>query len=95
MSAEIGGDVKKMFDSIEDIVAQADEVDEKYLQVRAAGKIWNIKTQNLNRILIYQEQEILWLINNNKKSENDERIDSARKHWITRCGLIISYTTLH
>lgn len=43
MSAEIGGDVKKMFDSIEDIVAQADEVDEKYLQVRDAGKI-NIKT---------------------------------------------------
>ncbi|CAC5388107.1 SWP1 [Mytilus coruscus] len=32
VSAEIGGDVKKMFDSIEDIVAQADEVDEKYLQ---------------------------------------------------------------
>lgn len=44
MSAEIGGDVKKMFDSIEDIVAQADEVDEKYLQVRDAGKIW--KSQN-------------------------------------------------
>lgn len=33
VSAEIGGDVKKMFDSIEDIIAQADEVDEKYLQV--------------------------------------------------------------
>ena len=32
VSSEIGGDVKKIFDSIEDIIAQADEVDEKYLQ---------------------------------------------------------------
>ena len=34
VSSEIGGDVKKIFDSIEDIIAQADEVDEKYLQVQ-------------------------------------------------------------
>ena len=34
MSAEMPGDAKKMFDSIEDIIAQADEVDEKYLQVK-------------------------------------------------------------
>ena len=33
MAAELGGDVSKFFDSIEDIVAQADEVDDKYLQV--------------------------------------------------------------
>lgn len=29
----MSGDVSKFFDSIEDVVAQADEVDEKYLQV--------------------------------------------------------------
>ncbi|KAK3583197.1 hypothetical protein CHS0354_025714 [Potamilus streckersoni] len=32
VAAELGGDVSKFFDSIEDIVAQADEVDDKYLQ---------------------------------------------------------------
>lgn len=33
MASKLSGDVGKIFDSIEDIVAQADEVDEKYLQV--------------------------------------------------------------
>lgn len=32
VAAELGGNVAKLYDSIEDIVAQADEVDEKYLQ---------------------------------------------------------------
>lgn len=32
VASELSGDVSKFFDSIEDVVAQADEVDEKYLQ---------------------------------------------------------------
>jgi len=34
IATELGTDLNKYFDLIEDIVAQADEVDEKYLQVR-------------------------------------------------------------
>lgn len=33
MASEIKGDVSKFFDNIEDVIAQADEVDDKYLQV--------------------------------------------------------------
>lgn len=33
VASQLTGDTKKIFDSIEDIVAQADEVDDKYLQV--------------------------------------------------------------
>ncbi|KAJ8321956.1 hypothetical protein KUTeg_000427 [Tegillarca granosa] len=32
IASELTGDVSKIFDSIEDVIAQADEVDEKYLQ---------------------------------------------------------------
>ncbi|KAL5014366.1 hypothetical protein ScPMuIL_008636 [Solemya velum] len=32
LASKLSGDISKIFDSIEDIVAQADEVDEKYLQ---------------------------------------------------------------
>ena len=32
-AAQLKGDVSKFVDNIEDVVAQADEVDEKYLQV--------------------------------------------------------------
>lgn len=33
VASQLTGDTKKIFDSIEDVVAQADEVDDKYLQV--------------------------------------------------------------
>lgn len=34
IATELGTDLNKYFDLIEDVVAQADEVDDKYLQVR-------------------------------------------------------------
>ena len=33
-AAELSGDVSKFVDNVEDVIAQADEVDDKYLQVR-------------------------------------------------------------
>ena len=32
-ASKLSGDLKKIYDLIEDVIAQADEVDEKYLQV--------------------------------------------------------------
>lgn len=34
VASQLSGDVTKFFENIEDVVAQADEVDEQYLQVR-------------------------------------------------------------
>lgn len=39
---ELGTDLNKYFDLIEDIVAQADEVDDKYLQVRRKQRMHQI-----------------------------------------------------
>lgn len=34
VAAELKGDITKFFDNIEDVIAQADEVDDIYVQVR-------------------------------------------------------------
>lgn len=61
IATELGTDLNKYFDLIEDVVAQADEVDDKYLQV---NQIWKYIVEVLVTIFLLMPVIMLVTLNN-------------------------------